>query len=544
MATRGGRLFQVFEDARSIARTLLASGLVPSSLEPMARKFSGAGGYDAAKKTRSRADWTRTNVGPNTEVAAAGSALRARTRDVFRNNPYAARAVNVTARGIVGTGILARAVDDDGKRTNSRLQRQANAAWKAWGKRGVADNEGQHTLDALTWLIVVAWLRDGEIFIRRLWDPTASPPVRVQLLEADMLDEGRTHPAPGGGRIIQGIELDRTGRRAAYWFRESHPGESVLGASSYESVRVAAHDVIHLFLPLRAGQLRGLPFLTPALVTIYDLGKYEGEELIRKRTETLVAAFLTPPAIESAFPALQVDSEGKEIAMVPSAINAAGDMVGDMQPGAVIRLENGADVRFNSPVISGNYDSYKASMLRGIAVAMDMAYPDLSGDLTGVNWTSYRVGSNAHNAHLAGMQWLHLLPVVMDTLWAWCQEAAYLAGLVSRPIVPVAWTPPVRASHDPEKEALANILLERAGYKLHDDIVSEYGNDPAEFLEAKKAEKKAYDEAGITLDTQPHKMAFRGAFASGLEGTALADEVATAKKPPAADGSQASEESA
>lgn len=537
MASRG-RLFQVFADAQAVARRLLEAGLVPSVLEPVARKFAAPGGYDAAKRTRSRYDWSRSSAGPNAEVGAAGMALRARTRDVAKNNPYASRAINVMARAIVGTGILARAVDDDGRRTSARWQRQANAAWKAWCKRGVADMEGQHTLNALTLTIAMAWLRDGEIFVRRVWDLTASPPVRIQLLEADMLDESRTHQLVGGARVIQGIELDARGRRAAYWFRTSHPGETALGLPSYESVRVQASDVIHLFLPLRAGQLRGLPFLTPALVTIYDLGKYEGDELVRKRTETLVTAFLTPPAIESAYPSLQRDEEGNELGLVPSALSASDDMVGDMQPGAIIRLENGADVRFNSPVISGNYDAYKASMLRGIAVAMDMAYPDLSGDLTGVNWTSYRVGANQHVAAVSGMQWLHFVPVMMDTLWDWCQEAAFLASMSSRPVVAVAWTPPVRASHDPEKEALANILLERAGYKLHDDIVSEYGNDPAEFLEAKKAEKKAYDDAEITLDTQPHKMAFRGAFASALQGTALADQVKPPddSAPPAAEG--------
>lgn len=514
MASRGF-LTRVFEDARHVARGLLAAGLVPTNLEPFARKFAAAGGYDAARNSRNRNDWTRTNTGPNTTVIAAGPALRSRARDLVRNNPHASRAINVLARSMVGTGILPRAISDTGSRRSDRLQKQADAAWRAWCKAGVADLEGQHTLYALTWVIAVAWLRDGEVFLRRRWDPKAFPvPARVELLEADMLDEAKSYNVGAGGRIVQGIELDANGRRVAYHFRTVHPGESSFGLSGigfgYDSVRVDAVDVIHLFLPLRPRQLRGLPFMAPVMITIRDLGDFEGYELIRKKTETLVAAFVTPPAIESAFPALQTDSQGKEIALVPSVLNSNNELVGDLRPGAVLTVENGGDVRFNTPQIAANYDTYKKAMLQSIAVGVDMTYEDLTGDLSSVNYSSYRAGRIQFNAHIDALQWLFFVPVVMDRLWDWCQEAAYLTSQVGKPMVPVEWATPKRLSVDPLKDAQADQAEIRAGLALREDKQAERGYDPADFADRKKAEDELADENKSVYDSDPRKTSAGG----------------------------------
>ena len=54
--------------------------------------------------------------------------------------------------------------------------------------------------------------------------------------------------AEDGGRIVQGIEYDRDGRRVAYWLHPDHPGDGVLlRAKQYKSVRVPADTVAHLF---------------------------------------------------------------------------------------------------------------------------------------------------------------------------------------------------------------------------------------------------------------------------------------------------------
>jgi capsid protein len=63
--------------------------------------------YDGAATT-SLSDWKNSaTTSANTETRSALKILRARARDLVRNNPYARRAVYGITNNIVGAGILA-----------------------------------------------------------------------------------------------------------------------------------------------------------------------------------------------------------------------------------------------------------------------------------------------------------------------------------------------------------------------------------------------------------------------------------------------------
>jgi capsid protein len=42
----------------------------------------------------------------------------------------------------------------------------------------------------------------------------------------------KTYPLANGGRVVQGVEFDVLGRRAAYWMYPSHPGDSLTTTGS------------------------------------------------------------------------------------------------------------------------------------------------------------------------------------------------------------------------------------------------------------------------------------------------------------------------
>src|SRR3546814_8774944 len=99
---------------------------------------------------------------------------------------------------------------------------------------------------------------------------------------------------PGGNVIRAGIEFDRLGRRVAYHLYRSHPNDGLLapmsssaGGGGMDTVRVDASEVIHLFRPLRPGQIRGEPWLTRALVKLNELDQYDDAELVRKKTAAM-----------------------------------------------------------------------------------------------------------------------------------------------------------------------------------------------------------------------------------------------------------------
>ncbi len=522
---------RLFDDSRYVVRGLLAAGLVPAGLAQTLKSFSG---YDAAERTRSKANWTTQELGPNTTVASAGPYLRARAQDLDRNNPHAHRGLSVLTRSVIGTGIEGRA-----GAAPARIQQQANAAWLAHGKRGVFDVEGQHTRAALTYYAMRAERRDGEAFVRRIWEPSLRPvPWRAQVLEASLLDETKTQALPDGGRIVQGIELNAAGRRVAYWFRTQHPAEALVFSPQVQSVRVPAEDVIHLFQPMRLGQLRGLPCLAPTMVTLRDMGDWQGHDLVRKKVETLVAAIVTPPAIGELYN-LPLGANGQPAALTPLvANNTTGELVGQLAPGAVLTVENGTNVAFNNPQIGSNYKEFWTVQLECIAAGLEVTYADLSSDLGNTSWSSYRAGRIQFNALIDALQWLVVIPTLMEALWEWTMEGAYLTGALARPNVPAEWAPPKRLSVDPKSEAEADALEVRFGFALEEDKQAERGYRPSDFRERRKAEIKADAKAGVVYDTDPTRQTYGGAapVAIGSTGQSSADAGGQADAAPLGDG--------
>jgi len=65
------------------------------------------------------------------------------------------------------------------------------------------------------------------------------------------------------------------------------------GTGGMDTVRVPAAEVMHLFRPLRPGQIRGEPWLARALVKLNELDQYDDAELVRKKTAAMFAGFIT-----------------------------------------------------------------------------------------------------------------------------------------------------------------------------------------------------------------------------------------------------------
>ena len=493
---------------------------MPAPLAGIARQLSSWGGYEAARTPRTRAAWSTQNPGPNAAMVGATTNLVARSRDLERNDAHWTNALELFANEVVGTGIVPRAVQalDTPAGTQPRRERTAaelaaDAAWAWWVRRGVADCEGRHTLYSRTWTAARAWARDGSGFIRRVWDATPGRlvPCGIQLLERDMLDTSRIGPTSTGGRIVNGIQVSATGRVEGYWFFREHPGDQAYGFS-YAGISsfVPEADVIHIYTPLRAGQLDGVPLGTAAMARKFAIASFQSAELTRKHTESCIVGVATPPPFVEAMST----PEKEEWGVIPTVIDANGDMVGDLRSGAFLRVENGGNVQFLQPHVVPNYSENVKTDLREVAVGTYTPYSDLTGDLEGVNYTSYRAGHMKRHAHIDAKQALEFIPQVMDRLWDWCQEAAFLVGSVETPDMPRAWSPPKRISVDPEKDLVADIVEERAGYALHADKLAERGGDPATYYEKRAAEKAEQDRWNLVFDSDPSQTGFRGSFAS------------------------------
>ena len=73
-------------------------------------------------------------------------------------------------------------------------------------------------------------------------DDGLTVPLQLQMLSSEHLPLGKCETLPNGNEIIFGIELDRIGRRVAYHFHRTHPGD-VRQRGAGELVRVPADQV-------------------------------------------------------------------------------------------------------------------------------------------------------------------------------------------------------------------------------------------------------------------------------------------------------------
>ena len=201
----------------------------------------------------------------NSLVASGGPRLLARSRELVVTNGYAANACEAFASNLAGDGIKPSSLIEDPV-LRDRVQR----LWLAWTDE--ADADGLTDFYGLQAMVAREMFVAGECFVRlrpRRAEDGLLVPLQLQLLQSEMLPFDATETAPNGNRIRCGIEFDAIGRRQAYHFRRRHPGDSTdQGMVTSETVRVPAEEVLHIYRPIDAGQIRGLPHVAPAMVRL------------------------------------------------------------------------------------------------------------------------------------------------------------------------------------------------------------------------------------------------------------------------------------
>ena len=171
-------------------------------------------GYAAAQENRA-STWSPSGSSANGEVGMAAAGVARRARDAVRNDPYAARIVDLWTGNAVGAGITTRWPETAHRN-----------AWQAWADSTACDAEDKLDLYGLQALAMRAVVESGECFIRLLTVPTSPRnPIglSLQVLESDHLDTAR-NGVVNGAPTIQGIALGSTGEPIGYWLFPTHPG--------------------------------------------------------------------------------------------------------------------------------------------------------------------------------------------------------------------------------------------------------------------------------------------------------------------------------
>jgi lambda family phage portal protein len=472
--------------------------------------------YEAADPGRRTQGWSRNTGDANRANAVAISELRMHARELVRNNGWARKARRVIANSTVGWGIVPEAGDEG-----------ANALWKEWAESPrECDSEGRLTFYGIQHLVMKSLCESGEVLIRRRIrrpEDDLVLPLQIQVLESDYLDTGKDGMlGEAGGPVINGVEFDKLGKRAAYWIFPEHPG-SMRVRSGVISKRVPASDIIHVFDLERPGQVRGVSWFGAGIVPLKDFDEYEDASLLRQKIAACFAAFVTDDGMGGTL--------GEQ--------DENDDLVEVLEPGLVAKLPPGKQVTFGNPP-AVTQDSFNERTLRKVAAALGVTYEDLTGDYSKVNFSSARMARLAFQDNLKDWRWNMLVPLLCDGVWAWVMDAALLSGALKAVPQNVTWNAPALPMIEPDKEGLAIMRQIRAGMMTLSQALREQGLDPTKHLAEYAKDLAELDRLGIKIDSDVRAVSQAGLTqerqgAGGGGGGQAAGGEQTADRTPAAD---------
>jgi capsid protein len=140
-----------------------------------------------------------------------------------------------------------------------------------------------------------------------------------------------------------------------------------------------------------------------------------------------------------------------------------------------------------------------------------LTYEQLTGDLSRVNYSSYRAGLLSFRNGIEGFRWLTFIPMFCTPVWQRFAQIASVAGVINDPDpVPAEWTPPGFGSVDPYKDSVATLNRLRTGTLTLRQAIAEQGYDPDAQLDQIAEINRVLDERGIILDCDPRRVTQTG----------------------------------
>lgn len=255
-----------------------------------------------------------------TDIDANLSILRDRAYDLAINSPLGAAAITTQATGVIGSGLKVF------PRINHReigVKAEVARAWarktkfefELWANNIKCDYSGRNNFNELQNIAFVTYLTDGDsfcVFRRRIPSRDFPYSLRLQLLEAARI----SNPKVGGqslsavemsgvrkgSRIVNGIEVSKDGEIVAVWISSkiwndplSYAGDLTWQRVKFYGDKTGCRNILHICNDTRAEQFRGVPYLSPVIETLKQIGRYTEAELTQAIIKSFYSIFFVQP---------------------------------------------------------------------------------------------------------------------------------------------------------------------------------------------------------------------------------------------------------
>lgn len=403
-----------------------------SRLQARAR-LTLAGGYTGARGDRAGLKtWTPFAGSADADQIGDLPTLRARTRDLARNNPIACGATNTAVTSVVGTGLTVKSQID---RAYLGLPEDEAQAWEAQAERifrlvsNQLDITRTQDFAGLQALVFRSILDSGDVFSvrRHKKRPGDLLGLKVQIIEADRVETPRGKES--SEKVIAGVERDAEGSPVAYHVRSDHPGDLHTIRADTKWVRLPAFGdggrlVLHHYDRVRSGQTRGVPYLAPVIEPLKQLGRFTDAELMAAVISGMNVAAIESEDEETGLP-IPLDGDEEDAREgEPNHMEFDYGAVWSLAPGEKIKL-----LASNRP--NQAFDPFVLSILRFVGVALEIPF-----ELVVKHFT--RSYSAARASLLEAWRFFlvrrrFLASSFCQPVWEWTISEAISAGLLDAP---------------------------------------------------------------------------------------------------------------
>lgn len=449
--------------------------------------------YDAAQTTvENEKHWAQAD---GLSARAAGSAeirkrLRERARYEVANDSYAAGMVQTKTIAVIGSSPRLQI-----SIANSEAAVEIARRFREWAQA--------IDLGAKLRLMYRSYIVDGEGFMLRTLNsrlPESGVQLDYRVYESDQVST--PYWRQERDNYIDGVYLDANGEPKAYDVLNYHPGDDLgydltkknaLGATRYRARR----QLIHLFRTERAGQVRGIPHLTPALA------------LFAKRRRFALATITAAETAANLSAILFTDHPGLTDADIAALDD---DSFFDLPRGSIPVMPMGYKIsQLKGEHPSDTYSQFNDAILQEVGRCLGLPQIVAMANSQDANYASGRLDYQGwHQLIHVERQWLEcrVLNVILEH---WLDEALNLPGYLPAEAyqspLPHRWYFDPQPHVDPEKEANAVLSLWEKGLAVDEDYFLEtLGRDPAEMYAALKMQNEQRKTFGLPYPGQAEEM--------------------------------------
>lgn len=471
---------------------------------------SGYGNYGASGTKKSVIGWTHGGGSHREDIEDNIDPLRQRSRDLYYGGSnIATGAIKRLRTNTIGVGLhLKASINEDILKIPSEQARELEETiereFAHWADSTNCDMERLDNFYQLQQLALLNALLSGDSFALMKATKRAGClyDLRIELIEADRIstpDKERVNPL-----FCEGVEKNADGEVVAYHISKFHP-LSFTDRNPREWVRVAAYgektgrrNILHIMNRERIGQVRGVPFLSPVIETIKQLGRYTEAEVLAAVINGLFTVFIEKESASDDVPFGESVPEELQV-------DAADEGSIELAPGAVIDLGEGEKANMVNPGRPNpNFDPFVIAVIKQIGAALEIPYEILIMAFNS-NYSASRAAILEFFKVIKMYRAWFIADFCQPVYEEWLSEAVAKGrikapGFFADPIIKSAycsaeWSGPSAGQLDPTKEVQAAELRVQGGYSTREKEARELtGTDFYKNVKQRKREEELLKE--------------------------------------------------